>query len=155
MRAWGLALVGLWLATASAAAQAPEAPRYEAWTWEARPLPAPRAADTLRRPPDRWLGRDKALHAAGSFLLTLSAQYVLTAKGGADEGDALPFAAGTALFLVGRAVITALRPQFVIVATTGNAGRAVGAAVVMAVVASILPARRLARLEPATAYRGG
>jgi len=98
VRAWGLALVGLWL-VAPAAAQMPEAARYEGWTWAARPLPTPLAADTLRRPSDHWLGRDKALHAAGSFLLTLSAQYVLTAKGGADEADALPFAAGTALFL--------------------------------------------------------
>ena len=73
-------------------------PRLQGWAWAARPLPAAPAPPT-HRPPDDWLGRDKALHAAGSFLLTLSAQYVLTAKGGADEDDALPFSAGGALFL--------------------------------------------------------
>ena len=83
-----------------ASAQAGDPPtRYAGWAWAARPLPPPLAVDTVRVPPDRWLGRDKALHAAGSFLLTLSAQYVLTAKSGASEEDALPFSAGTALFL--------------------------------------------------------
>lgn len=53
-------------------------------------------ADTLRDP---WLGRDKVLHAAGSFLLTLSAQYVLVNKLDASEGGALPIAAGTAFSL--------------------------------------------------------
>lgn len=38
-------------------------------------------------------------------------------------------------------------------ATTGSVGRAVAAAVLMGLVASVLPARRLARLDPATAYR--
>ena len=46
--------------------------------------------DTLRDP---WLGRDKVLHAAGSFLLTLSAQYVLTSKLDTSEGGALRLAA--------------------------------------------------------------
>lgn len=48
---------------------------------------------------DPWLGRDKALHTGGSFLLTLSGQYVLTAKLAASEGTALPIAAGTTLAL--------------------------------------------------------
>lgn len=52
--------------------------------------------DTLRDP---WLGRDKALHAAGSFLLTLSAQYVLTSKLDMNENGALPIAAGTSFSL--------------------------------------------------------
>lgn len=54
-------------------------------------------ADTTRHDP--WIGRDKALHAGGSFLLTLSGQYVLTAKLSAPEGTALPIAAGTTLAL--------------------------------------------------------
>jgi uncharacterized protein YfiM (DUF2279 family) len=67
----------------------------------ARPRPEPVAVsvaprDTLRDP---WLGRDKVLHAAGSFLLTLSAQYVLTSKLDTSEDGALPIAAGTALSL--------------------------------------------------------
>ena len=56
--------------------------------------------------------------------------------------------------MVGRAVIGWARPQFVILATTGSLGRAAAAALVMGLVAAIVPARRLARLEPAAAYRG-
>lgn len=39
---------------------------------------------------DRWLAYDKALHFGASFLLTLSSQYVFTAKFGYSEGSALP-----------------------------------------------------------------
>lgn len=63
--------------------------------------------------------------------------------------------AGGLLFIAGRAVIGWARPQFVILASAGSIGRAVAAALVMGLVAAIVPARRLARLEPATAYRGG
>lgn len=63
--------------------------------------------------------------------------------------------AGGVLFLAGRAVITTIRPQFDIVLTATIAGRAVATAIVMALLASLLPAHRLARLEPAIAYRGG
>lgn len=65
---------------------------------------------------DPWLGRDKALHAGGSFLLTLSGQYVLTAKLSATEGTALPIAAGTTLALgLAKEVVDgrrAVRPHF-------------------------------------------
>ncbi len=65
---------------------------------------------------DPWLGRDKALHAGGSFLLTLSGQYVLTAKLSASEGTALPIAAGTTLALgLAKEVMDsrrAVRPHF-------------------------------------------
>lgn len=60
------------------------------------PVSAYAPADTLRDP---WLGRDKVLHAAGSFLLTLSAQYVLTSKLDTSESGALPIAAGAAFSL--------------------------------------------------------
>ena len=63
--------------------------------------------------------------------------------------------AGGILFLAGRAVIITTRPQFDIVLTATIAGRAVATAIVMALLASLLPAHRLARLEPAIAYRGG
>ena len=53
--------------------------------------------DTTRHDP--WLGRDKVLHAAGSFLLTLSGQYVLTSKLGASEHGAWPVSAGATLSL--------------------------------------------------------
>lgn len=59
---------------------------------EARRAPPP-------RPADDWFGRDKALHAGGSFLLTLSGQYVLVSKGGLSEGRALPLSAGATLGL--------------------------------------------------------
>jgi ABC-type antimicrobial peptide transport system permease subunit len=63
-------------------------------------------------------------------------------------------AAGGLLFLGGRAVIGSVRPQFVILASTGSVARAVAAALVMGLVAAVVPARRLAHLEPASAYRG-
>jgi ABC-type antimicrobial peptide transport system permease subunit len=63
--------------------------------------------------------------------------------------------AGALFFVGGRAFITSVRPQFIILATPGSIARAVVTAVLMGLVASILPARRLAGLEPAVAYRGG
>ena len=66
----------------------------------------------------------------------------------------LGLAAGALLFLGGREVITAARPQFEVLFSSGAVGRAAVAAVTMALLAAIVPARRLARLEPATAYRG-
>lgn len=54
--------------------------------------------DSLR-PPDAWLGPDKALHAGGSFLITLSAQYALTDKAGLTNTEALPVSAAVALAL--------------------------------------------------------
>jgi putative ABC transport system permease protein len=61
--------------------------------------------------------------------------------------------AGGLLFFAGRAVIVTARPQFEILLTSGGVVRAVGAALVMAGLAAIVPAQRLARLDPATAYR--
>ena len=55
-------------------------------------------ADSLR-PPDDWLGYDKALHFGASFLLTLSSQYVLVDKADMTDGAALPLSAGAALAL--------------------------------------------------------
>ena len=65
-------------------------------TTAAPPVAAPPAPP---RPADDWLGRDKALHAGASFLLTLSGQYVLVSKGGLSEDGALPLSAGAALSL--------------------------------------------------------
>ena len=59
----------------------------------------PFVADTTSAPPDEWLGRDKAFHAGGSFLLTLGGQYLLVNKHGLSEGQALPVSAATALAL--------------------------------------------------------
>ncbi|MBI2169639.1 MAG: ABC transporter permease [Actinobacteria bacterium] len=63
--------------------------------------------------------------------------------------------AGAAFFVAGRALIAWTRPQFAVVLTPTTALRAVGAALLMGIVAATVPARRLARLDPATAYRGG
>ncbi len=54
--------------------------------------------DTTTKP-DAWLGRDKAFHAGGSFLLVLSGQYLLVNKHGLSEGRALPVSAATVLAL--------------------------------------------------------
>lgn len=61
---------------------------------------------------------------------------------------------GFVLFALGRLVITTARPQFTILLTSGAVLRAVGAAVVMGTVAALVPARRLAGLDPAVAYQG-
>jgi putative ABC transport system permease protein len=60
---------------------------------------------------------------------------------------------GAGLFLVGRALIAELRPQFSVVLTRVGVLRAVGAALLMGLVAAIVPARRVASAEPATVYR--
>jgi putative ABC transport system permease protein len=68
---------------------------------------------------------------------------------------ALGLGAGWVLFVAGRAVILSARPQFAVLLTGGSAGRAAAAALVMALVAAVVPARRLAALDPAVAYRSG
>jgi putative ABC transport system permease protein len=96
----------------------------------------------------REYGIVKAIGAGGGYLTRLAVQQTLTVSG-------VGLVAGALLFLAGRAVIASVRPQFVILATPDSIGRAVAAAVLMGLVASVLPARRLAKLEPAAAYRGG
>jgi putative ABC transport system permease protein len=66
----------------------------------------------------------------------------------------LGLATGGLLLAAGRALLGWTRPQFEVVITGGLLAQAVGAALVMALLAAIVPARRLARLDPATAYRG-
>lgn len=60
---------------------------------------------------------------------------------------------GCGLFIAGRALIAELRPQFSVVLTGTGLLRALGAAMLMGFVASIVPARRVAAAEPATIYR--
>lgn len=90
-----------------AAAPAPaQAPAYEGYALPglrldrapARPEAAVARPDTTA-PPDAWIAYDKALHAGGSFLLTLSGQYVLVDKGGLSNGEALPVSASGTLLL--------------------------------------------------------
>lgn len=67
---------------------------------------------------------------------------------------ALGLMVGAGLFFGGRALIVSLRPQFAIPLTRATVTQTVGAALVMGLIAAVLPATRLARLDPATAYRG-
>lgn len=96
----------------------------------------------------REYGIVKAIGAGRRRLISLAVQQSLIVS-------ALGLVAGALFFLGGRAFITSVRPQFIILATPGSIARAVITAVLMGLVASILPARRLAGLEPAVAYRGG
>lgn len=66
---------------------------------------------------------------------------------------ALGLVAGWLFFVGGRQLIVATKPQFNVLLTGGAIGRAAVAALAMALVAAIVPARRLAKLEPAVAYR--
>lgn len=68
---------------------------------------------------------------------------------------AIGLVTGAVFFLAGRGLIIWMRPQFAVVLTATVVIRAVVAALAMGLVAAIVPARRLARLDPATAYRGG
>jgi putative ABC transport system permease protein len=95
----------------------------------------------------REYGIVKALGASSRRLAALALAQTLVLSG-------LGLGAGGLLLAAGRALLGWLRPQFEVVITPGLLVQAVGAALVMALVAAILPARRLARLDPATAYRG-
>ena len=68
---------------------------------------------------------------------------------------AIGLVAGGIFFVVGRELIMAVRPQFAIVLTSTAVARVVAVALVMGLVAAVLPASRLVRLDPSTAYRGG
>jgi len=68
---------------------------------------------------------------------------------------ALGLAAGAVFFVAGRGLIAMVRPQFAIVLTPTIVVRAVAAAIAMGLIAAVMPARRLARVDPSTAYRGG
>ncbi len=62
---------------------------------------------------------------------------------------------GVLLFLVGRALVMWYRPQYFLVIDAPIVLRAAVALVVMSTVATVIPARRIAKLDPALAYRGG
>ena len=62
-------------------------------------------------------------------------------------------AVGTALAFAGVRAAAALAPKYLIVVTAESVALIAAAALVMALVAAFLPARYLARLDPATAFR--
>lgn len=96
----------------------------------------------------RDYGIVKALGGTHATLYRLALQQSLLLAG-------MGLAAGAVFFVIASQIIESVRPQFAIVATPEVIARAIGAAVVMGVAAAVVPARRLARLDPATAYRGG
>jgi putative ABC transport system permease protein len=96
----------------------------------------------------RDYGIVKALGATGLRLYRIALEQTLILA-------VLGLAAGAVFFLGGRELIGWVRPQFAIVVTVTIVVRAVVAALVMGVMAAVIPARRLTRLDPATAYRGG
>lgn len=63
-------------------------------------------------------------------------------------------AVGALFFVLGVAALGWLRPQFEITVTHAAIVRVVVAAITMAIVATVVPARRLNAMEPAMAFRG-
>ena len=107
-------LAALAALAAGAVAAQPVAPRLESVRLDGLPP----LTETVRQrperpPPEAWIATDKALHAGGSFLLTLAGQYVLTDKGALSNGEALPVAAGATLALgLAKEVMDSQRPQY-------------------------------------------
>lgn len=95
----------------------------------------------------REYGIVKALGAGSRRLAALALAQTLVLS-------TLGLAVGGLLLTAGRALLGLVRPQFEVVLTPGLLVGAVGAALVMALLAAVVPARRLASLDPATAYRG-
>ena len=103
-------------------------------------------AYTLVTEQRRDYGVIKALGASRGRLTALAVEQTLglAAIGGA---------ASLVLFFGGRAVIEWLRPQFLVLLTGNTILIAGAAALVMALLAALVPARRLNRLDPAAAFR--
>lgn len=94
----------------------------------------------------REFGVVKALGATTSRMSRLAlAQSLAVAAAGVGVG--------LGLFTVGRELVRMWRPQFLILLTGQTITRALLAALVMAVLAALVPARRLAKLDPAAAFR--
>lgn len=95
----------------------------------------------------REYGIVKTLGATPSRLIRLAMSQTLTVA-------ALGLVAGILLFLAGRILIEIARPQFQILLTVSAVERGAVAALAMALIAAIVPARRLATLSPVAAYGG-
>ena len=95
----------------------------------------------------REYGAIKAIGARNRTLyLVVTTQAFIAAAAGAVAGVALGYAAGAALM--------AVRPQFRVDIEPAAVGVVLVAGLVMAVVAALIPARAVARLEPAEVFRG-
>ena len=95
----------------------------------------------------REFGAARAIGARGRDLLrTVLGEALLLAIGGALVGFLLYAAAARFLEIV--------KPQFWMVISPRTAVAVVGSALLMAVLATYVPVRRVARVEPASVYRG-
>ena len=79
------------------------------------------------------------------FAIVLGQTLVLSAFG---------LVAGFTLFKAGGWLVVRLRPQFWLSLSGPQVVQVVGAAALMAVLAAVVPTRRIARLDPASVYRG-
>lgn len=95
----------------------------------------------------REYGIVKALGAGGRSLIALVIRQTLLL-------GLTGLAVGALLYLGAEWLLGRIRPQFPVSLTTASALRALGAATVMALLASIIPARRIAAADPASVYRG-
>jgi putative ABC transport system permease protein len=95
----------------------------------------------------REYGAVKAIGARNRTLYRVVAiQALIAAAAGAVAGVALGYGAGAALM--------AWRPQFRVEIEPGAVGVVLAASLVMALLAALIPARAVARLEPAEVFRG-
>lgn len=95
----------------------------------------------------REYGAVKAIGARNRTLYRIvTIQAVIAAVVGAIAGIGIGFAAGAALM--------AWRPQFLVVIEPTAVGIVLGSSLVMALLAALIPARSVARLEPAEVFRG-
>ena len=94
----------------------------------------------------REYGIVKAMGGTRRYLVALALGQTLALA-------ALGLVAGAVFFVAGRWLIVSTRPQFTVLLTSGALARAALAALAMALLAAVIPARRLAALQPAVAYR--
>ena len=95
----------------------------------------------------REYGAVKAIGARNRMLYRVVAtQAVIAAMSGGVVGVGLAF--------VGAAALMTWRPQFQVVIEPGAVGAVLAASLLMALLAALLPARSVARLEPAEVFRG-
>ena len=95
----------------------------------------------------REYGAVKAIGARNPILYrVVTIQAVIAAVVGAIAGIGLAFAAGAALM--------AWRPQFLVTIEPTAVGIVLASSVLMALLAALIPARSVARLEPAEVFRG-
>ncbi|HEX7747022.1 MAG TPA: ABC transporter permease [Micromonosporaceae bacterium] len=94
----------------------------------------------------RQYGLLKALGAGKAAMVRLAFGHALAL-------GLLGTVAGSGLVYGVRALLALWRPQFPVILTPAAFGYAAAAGLAMAVVAGLLPAARLARLDPATAFR--